>query len=91
MASRFVFASELPPLFDSDRASRTMDELAALAPDIVQQADFRSLLAAAAGNSPFLSRTMLRENGFLPELLTRGPEDVLAALNAEALAVHAAF
>ena len=87
MVSGFFAASALPPLFDSQRASRTLDELAGLAPAILEQADVRALLEAVSGNSPFLARTMLKEAAFLPELFRRGPEDVLASLNAEALAV----
>src|ERR1043166_8635094 len=87
MVSAFFAASTLPPLFDSERANRTLDELAGLAPAVLEQPDFRRLLEAASGNSPFLSRAILKEAGFLPELLSRGPEDVLASLNAGALAV----
>lgn len=86
MVSAFLAATALPPLYDSGRAIRTLDELAGLAP-VIAQPDSRSLLEAASGNSPFLARTMLREAAFLPELLSRGPNEVLASLNAEALAV----
>ena len=46
----------------------------------------RALLAAVFGNSPFLSRTLVREFGFLPELFTRPAgqslDDLLAATEA---------
>src|SRR5262249_39408475 len=86
MASGFVVIS-LPPVLDFQPAARTLEELAGPAPAIVSQPDLRRLLEAASGNSPFLARVMLKEAAFLPELLTRGPVDVLAALNAEVLAV----
>src|SRR3954471_23681074 len=86
MTPGFIAVTTLPPLFDSERAARTLDELAGLAP-VIAQPDIRLLLEAASGNSPFLARIMLKEAAFLPELLARGPEEVLASLNAEALAV----
>jgi glutamate-ammonia-ligase adenylyltransferase len=87
MISAFLAASALPPLFDSDRARRTLEELAGLAPSIVEQPHFRRLLEAASGNSPFLARLILKEAAFVQEILNRGPDGVLASLNAEALAV----
>ena len=88
MSASFVAGSALPPLFDSGRAARTMAELSASrAFDLQQQPDMRRLLEAASGNSPFLARAMLKESTFLPELFAQGPERVLAALNAETLAV----
>src|SRR4051812_23241344 len=89
MTSSFVAGSALPPLFDSDRATRTLEELAGLALDIVQEPDLRSLLAAAAANSPFLARAMLKESAFLPEMFRRGPASILGTLDAEALGVAA--
>src|SRR5437868_13949114 len=87
MTSSFVARSALPPFFDSERAKRTLSELASLSPDVTEQPDLRRLLQAVSGNSPFLARAMLKESAFLPELFARGPESVLASLNAEALSV----
>ena len=83
----FANAAGLPPVSDSGRAARTMAELGALAPDALSIPDFRALLEAAAGNSPYLARLMLKESAFLSELLARGPNPCLADLNADALAV----
>ena len=82
----FAAPLNLPPAFDNERATRTLAEMEALAPDLAGEAGFRSVLEFAAGNSPYLARLMLKERAFLPELLQRGPALCLAALNAEALA-----
>ena len=87
MSASFPAGSALPPLFDSGRAARTMEELASLWSDVARQSDISRLLEAASGNSPFLARAMLKESAFLPEFFANGPEDVLARLNTEALAV----
>ena len=76
----------LPPAFDRERARRTLAELEAFSPDIAVEANFRTLLESAAGNSPYLARLMLKERAFLSELLEQGPDRWLAVLNAEALA-----
>src|SRR5688572_21703565 len=71
----------LPPAFEPARAMRTHEELV----DVALPGDFRALLGAAAGNSSYLARLMLRERAFLPELARRDPDDVLAQLIKEAL------
>ncbi|HEX3485783.1 MAG TPA: bifunctional [glutamine synthetase] adenylyltransferase/[glutamine synthetase]-adenylyl-L-tyrosine phosphorylase, partial [Micropepsaceae bacterium] len=86
MLPDFHAPSHLPPVFDPERATRTLDELAKLAPDVVGDAGFHAILRATAGNSPFLARLMLKEWAFLAELLGQGPASCLAALNADALA-----
>src|SRR5438270_3579645 len=84
----FAFAQplKLAAPFDPPRAARTIAELEALvpAPDI---APFADLIGSAAGNSPYLSRLMLKDSAWLAQLLAAGPQAALAALEAEALAV----
>lgn len=72
----------IPLICDAARASRTMADL----PPVGDQG-FRDLLAATSSNSPYLARLMLREAVFLDEIYARGPDEVLNALEAEALAV----
>ena len=86
MASGFFAHSNLPPVFDSGRASRTLEEL----PGLTLDATVRPLLEATAGNSPFLARLLLKESALLPELLTRDPQEILTDLNAQALSVASA-
>src|SRR5256714_9639963 len=84
----FAFAQplKLAATFDPPRAARTLAELEALvsAPDL---APFAALIGSAAGNSPYLSRLMLKDSAWLARLLATGPHAALAALEAEALAV----
>ncbi|HEY4265498.1 MAG TPA: bifunctional [glutamine synthetase] adenylyltransferase/[glutamine synthetase]-adenylyl-L-tyrosine phosphorylase [Micropepsaceae bacterium] len=87
MPSGFNAPSNLPPLSDPGRAARTLADLGGAAPDALAEPGFRAILEAAAGNSPYLARLMLREQAFLPELLQDGPRNCLARLNAEAGAV----
>ena len=75
----------LPPIFDSARAARTIEDLQRLAPESLTDARWRALLEAASGNSPFLARVMLHEASFLAELRAQGPDAALAWLNADAL------
>jgi glutamate-ammonia-ligase adenylyltransferase len=91
MASGFHAPSNLalanpPPVFDSGRAGRTLADLGAVAPDALADPGFRAVLEAAAGNSPYLARLMLKEATFLPALLESGPRPNLALVNTEALA-----
>jgi len=71
------------PLFDHARAERTIGELPA---SVLTDGGFHKVLEAAAGNSPYLSKLIVRESALLPDLLVRGPDEVLAKLNSEALA-----
>jgi len=77
----------VPPLpFDPARAARTLEGLAENGfspPD----AKARALLEGTFGNSPYLSRLALREQGALADYFARGPQAVLAA--AEVLALEA--
>ena len=72
-------------MFDAERAARTLADLAAVDPILLRDPGFRALLESAAGNSPYLARMMLREAGLLAQLLSRGPDDAINALIAEAL------
>jgi glutamate-ammonia-ligase adenylyltransferase len=75
----------LPPAFDPARARHMLEDLGSSA--ATDDSGFRALLSAAAGNSPYLARIMLREPGFLSQLLAEGPDACLAALDSEALAI----
>jgi len=75
-----------PQPFDSARAERTFEALAA--EGFVPQPGQRGILAGAFGNSPFLARLALREQATLTQLLQRGPEAIVA--DAIALAHSAA-
>jgi glutamate-ammonia-ligase adenylyltransferase len=86
MPPRFPATLRLPAAFEPERAARTLAEITALAPAILDDADFRALLQFAAGNSPYLARLMLKEHAFLAELPALGPAACLAALETEALA-----
>jgi glutamate-ammonia-ligase adenylyltransferase len=72
----------LPRPFDSDRAERTFEALAAQG--YVPEEQDRALLAAAFGNSPFLSRLAIREHSVLRDILRR-PADIVARAGHQAL------
>jgi glutamate-ammonia-ligase adenylyltransferase len=74
------------PVFDSGRAERTLSELADAAPGLARS-EFRALIAAAAGNSPYLARLIVKEHDFLARFETEGPK-VLDGLAADALAIE---
>jgi glutamate-ammonia-ligase adenylyltransferase len=77
----------LPPLYDAARAARVLKDLDAEVIPALKQEHFRALLAATAGNSPYLARLMLRESAFLEEIYNSDPAELLAALNREAISV----
>jgi glutamate-ammonia-ligase adenylyltransferase len=85
MTDAFADPPKLPPVFDRERAARTVAELNQLAPELAAPA-FQALIGSAASSSPYLARLMLKESAFLSELLTAGPQICLAALETEALA-----
>lgn len=87
MPARFDSFPTLPPVFDRERAARTMEQLAQTAPALAANTQHRALLEAVCGNSPFLARLALRETAFLSELLATGPDACLARLVADALGV----
>jgi glutamate-ammonia-ligase adenylyltransferase len=87
MAVSFSAPSNLPPLADPARAARVLAELCGGAPEAVAERGFRAALEAAAGNSPYLARLMLREQTYLPELLRDGARHCLNVLNDEAMSV----
>jgi [glutamine synthetase] adenylyltransferase / [glutamine synthetase]-adenylyl-L-tyrosine phosphorylase len=68
----------LPPVFDVERAKRTLAEFS----DV--PAGLGAVLSAAAGNSPFLARLIAREQEFLVRYAEEGP-GVLDTLVEEAL------
>lgn len=74
----------LPPVYDPARADRTLQSL-----QRIFSPDQRALLAAAAGNSSYLARTILKEEQFLQALFASGPETQLAMLMSEAVAAGA--
>jgi glutamate-ammonia-ligase adenylyltransferase len=76
-----------PPLpFDPARAVRTLDDLAEL--DFTPPNDAaRALLEGAFGNSPYLARLAQRDPGALADYFAQGPQALLAAACATALAV----
>src|SRR5258708_18778810 len=89
MSFGFAKPRKLAASFDPERAARTLAELGSFAPDVPGIHPFRALIGSAAGNSPYLSRLMLKDKDYLSHLLTIGPEPALAALETEALAVGA--
>src|SRR5262249_33187859 len=78
----------LPPVFDAGRAQRVLDDLANSAPEIAAERNFRALLEAASGNSPYLARLIVQESAFLAQYRAKGPDEVLASLVREALAAQ---
>src|SRR5215467_5548511 len=75
------------PVFDRPRARRFLEELALVSPLIAGTEPWRGLLESAAGNSPYLVRSMLNEPEFLAQLLEQGFADTLATLRSQALGV----
>ena len=84
MSFGFAQPLKLPAPSDPSRAARTIAELEALAPAL-DLAPFAALIGSAAGNSPYLSRLMLKDSAWLAQLLATGPQPALVALEAEAL------
>src|SRR5215471_2291093 len=74
-------------VFDRGRAARFVDEFTLAAPDLAGADEVRRLLESAAGNSPYLARSMLKEVVFLRQLFDQGVDASLAKLRSEALAV----
>jgi len=78
-----------PPAHDAARAARALDDLQAAAVDsgdsavealvagLLADGTGRPLLQGVCGNSPFLTRILLRDVGFLPALFGAEPEAVL--------------
>lgn len=76
----------MPPLFDSARAQRVLDELAARVPELANKHDSHAIIAAAAGNSPYLGGLILKEPGLVSEFLA-GPQTHVERLTGDVLAV----
>jgi [glutamine synthetase] adenylyltransferase / [glutamine synthetase]-adenylyl-L-tyrosine phosphorylase len=73
-------------VFDEARARRVLESLNSLEPTLAQRDPFKSIIASAAGNSPYLGRSLLKESAFVFRLFTEDAESQLERLNAEALA-----
>jgi [glutamine synthetase] adenylyltransferase / [glutamine synthetase]-adenylyl-L-tyrosine phosphorylase len=86
VARHFSPQAGLPPIFDPARAMRTLDALRIVAPRLASRRTCRSVLAAAAGNSPFLARSIPKEPEFLERLFDGGSERELEFLLPEAVA-----
>src|SRR5688572_9709435 len=87
MAAKLSVAPEtIPPAFDAERADRLIEALGSSSALPVDPA-LRMLIRSAAGNSPYLARSMLKEIAFLHELFERGPDDVLDDMEKSALSI----
>jgi len=80
LLDRFVSA---PPIFDGEKADRCFDELAAMTEveelnDVLSNPNAAALLKSVFGNSPFLSRVILRHPEWLHGILTESPEKQIA-------------
>ena len=85
MAVRFSpLPGRIPPAYDSERAARFIESYAP-APGL--SPELSALIRAAAGNSPYLARSMLKESAFLKEVFENGPDDVLDRLEESALMI----
>ncbi len=91
----------MPQPFDMARAMALLADLqqsAEICEDAVQQAigallndaKGRSLLLAVFGNSPFLSRTALRDPAFLSVLMQQGPIQTMTGINGAVMALAGA-
>ncbi len=87
MSSLAIFQamSEPPPPHDAERVARGFEDLdrALEGEDVLaalQTPDARDLLSAVFGNSPFLTRTLLRDAKALPDLLGPPPDAAFAGI-----------
>jgi len=76
-------AAPLPQIFDIARAERTLHSLELVAPELIADHRLRSIVAAAAGNSPYLAGLMLKQPEFLQRLFALGPDAQLDRVNAD--------
>jgi glutamate-ammonia-ligase adenylyltransferase len=79
----------IPIAYDPQHAADVLQSLSKDGPKALADENFRKLLEAAAGNSPYLARVMLREKSFLGEIQNTPPDELLVALNNEALGIAA--
>ncbi|HWL40895.1 MAG TPA: hypothetical protein VNO75_11720, partial [Gemmatimonadaceae bacterium] len=77
----------IPLEFDSERADRFVEEFSPLAGPLLDNPILTALIRSAAGNSPYLARSMLKESAFLRELFDKGPDDVLDELERAVAAI----
>ncbi len=75
----------IPDVYDPQHAADVLQSLSKNGPAALADKNFRTLMEAAAGNSPYLARLMLREKPFLDEIHYTPPDALLASLNKEAL------
>jgi glutamate-ammonia-ligase adenylyltransferase len=88
MSTRFdLTSSAIPPAFDQERANRFVEDFAPQAGGLLDDPARRALLRSVAGNSPYLARSMLKEDAFLRELFEQGPDAVLDRLENAAVAI----
>jgi glutamate-ammonia-ligase adenylyltransferase len=88
MGSELSISTEtVPPPFDQERAHRFADEFAADGTSLLEHPRHGALIRSVAGNSPFLSRSMLKEQDFLATFLDGGPDTVLDDLESHARSV----
>ncbi|MGY9107739.1 MAG: bifunctional [glutamine synthetase] adenylyltransferase/[glutamine synthetase]-adenylyl-L-tyrosine phosphorylase, partial [Alphaproteobacteria bacterium] len=79
----------IPIAYDPRHAADVLQSLSKDGPKALADESFRKLLEATAGNSPYLARVMLREKSFLDEIQNTPPDELLVALNNEALGIAA--
>ena len=79
----------IPIAYDPQHAADVLQSLSKDGPKALADESFRKLLEATAGNSPYLARVMLREKSFLDEIQNTPPDELLVALNNEALGIAA--
>jgi glutamate-ammonia-ligase adenylyltransferase len=75
----------IPVAYDQRHAADVLESLSKEGPEALSDENFRALLEAVAGNSPYLARLMLREKGFLDDIYRIDPDALLASLNGHAL------
>ena len=75
----------IPDAYDPQHAADVLQSLSKDGPAALADENFRALLEATAGNSPYLARLMLREKLFLDDIYEIAPDALLASLNEEAL------
>ena len=75
----------IPAAYDPRHAADILQNISKDAPAALADENFRALLEAAAGNSPYLARLMLRDKPFLDDIHNVAPDTLLASLNDDAL------
>ena len=78
-------ASPVPPAFDAERADRFIEAFDTSSGTLLDE--HLALIRSAAGNSPYLARSMLKEGTFLSEFFEKGPDGILDRLEESAVAI----